>query len=108
MKHVRVRKVVADLNAVEEENMPENHTPDDGHNHAHGGFLNRILGGRAEVIFAVLCGICLLLGWLGPKYGIMSEQFGFGLLLAASSSVGISPCARPLKKFPRVSSRLIF
>ena len=78
-----MRKVVADLNAVEEVNMSEDHTPDDGHNHAHGGFLNRILGGRAEVIFATLCGVTLLLGWLGPKYGIMSEQFGFGLLLAA-------------------------
>lgn len=78
-----MRKVVADLNAEEEKNMSEDHTPDDGHNHAHGGFLNRILGGRAEVIFAALCGVTLLLGWLGPKYGIMSEQFGFGLLLAA-------------------------
>ena len=78
-----MRKVVAVLNAVEEENMSEDHTLDDGHNHAHGGFLNRILGGRAEVIFAALCGVTLLLGWLGPKYGIMSEQFGFGLLLAA-------------------------
>ena len=78
-----MRKVVADLNAEEEKNMSEDHTPDDGHNHAHGGILNRILGGRAEVIFAALCGVALLLGWLGPKYGIMSEQFGFGLLLAA-------------------------
>ncbi|WP_232237233.1 heavy metal translocating P-type ATPase [Thiosulfatihalobacter marinus] len=78
-----MRKVVADLNAEEEKNMSEDHTPDDGHNHAHGGILNRILGGRAEVIFAALCGVTLLLGWLGPKYGIMSEQSGFGLLLAA-------------------------
>lgn len=78
-----MRKVVADLNAEEEKNMSEDHTPDDGHNHAHGGFLNRILGGRAEVIFAALCGVTLLLGWLGPKYGILSEQSGFGLLLAA-------------------------
>ena len=78
-----MRKVVADLNAEEEKNMSEDHTPDDGHNHAHVGILNRILGGRAEVIFAALCGVTLLLGWLGPKYGIMSEQFGFGLLLAA-------------------------
>lgn len=78
-----MRRVVADLNTEEEMNMSEDHTPDDGHNHAHGGFLNRVLGGRAEVIFAALCGVTLLLGWLGPKYGIMSEQFGFGLLLAA-------------------------
>ena len=78
-----MRKVVADLNAEEEKNMSEDHTPDDGHNHAHVGILNRILGGRAEVIFAALCGVTLLLGWLGPKYGILSEQSGFGLLLAA-------------------------
>ena len=53
------------------------------YNHAHGGLLNRLLGGRAEVIFAALCGVTLLSGWLGPKYGMMSEQFGLGLLLAA-------------------------
>jgi len=55
----------------------------DEHGHAHDDFLNRALGRRAEIIFAVLCGIFLLLGWLGPKYSIISEQFGFGLLLAA-------------------------
>lgn len=59
------------------------HNADDGHDHAHGGFLNRVLGGRAEIIFAVLAGVCLLSGWLGPKFSIISEQFGFGLLLAA-------------------------
>ncbi|ATW05820.1 heavy metal translocating P-type ATPase [Sphingorhabdus sp. YGSMI21] len=63
--------------------MPDDHKPDDGYNHAHGGLLNRLLGGRAEVIFAALCGVTLLFGWLGPKYGMMSEQFGLGLLLAA-------------------------
>lgn len=63
--------------------LPNDHTADDGHDHAHGGFLNRMLGGRAEIIFAALGGLCLLLGWLGPKFSIMSEQFGFVLLLAA-------------------------
>lgn len=63
--------------------LPDDHKTDDGHGHAHNDFLNRALGGRAEIIFAVLCGICLLLGWLGPKYSIISEQFGFGLLVAA-------------------------
>lgn len=63
--------------------LPDDHETDDGHSHAHSDFLSRALGGRAEIIFAVLCGIYLLLGWLGPKYSILSEQFGFGLLLAA-------------------------
>jgi Zn2+/Cd2+-exporting ATPase len=94
-----MRKVFADPNPVKERNMSENHThekhahgeskpaddhkTDDGHDHAHGGFLNTVLGGRAEVIFAVLAGVCLLVGWLGPKFSVISEQFGFGLLLAA-------------------------
>lgn len=54
-----------------------------GHDHAHDDFLNRFLGGRAEVIFAAFCGFCLLTGWLGPKLSIIPELFGFGLLLAA-------------------------
>lgn len=63
--------------------LPDDHETDDGHSHAHNDFLNRTLGGRAEIIFAVLCGICLLLGRLRSKYSILSEQFGFGLSLAA-------------------------
>ncbi len=66
-----------------ESNSTDDHKTGDGHDHAHGGFLNSALGGRAEVIFAVLAGLCLLLGWLGPKFNTISEQLGFGLLLAA-------------------------
>ncbi|VAW04901.1 hypothetical protein MNBD_ALPHA04-1397, partial [hydrothermal vent metagenome] len=29
--------------------------------HEHGGFINRMLGGRAELIFALLCGALLLI-----------------------------------------------
>ena len=72
-----------DKKAQDDSPPPENYAADDGHNHAHDGFLNQVLGGRAEVIFASLCGVTLLLGWLGPKLGFLPEQIGFGILLAA-------------------------
>lgn len=72
-----------DQQSLRDVHVPGDHKADDGHDHAHDGFLNRAFGGRAEIIFAVLGGHCLLFGWLGPKFSIISEQFGFGLLLAA-------------------------
>jgi len=54
-----------------------------GHDHDHDDVLNRLFGGRAEIIFAALCGMFLLGGWLGPKLGIVPESIGFGLLVAA-------------------------
>lgn len=72
-----------DISPPSESNPTDDHKTGDGHDQAHGGFLNSVLGGRAEVIFAVLAGLSLVLGWLGPKFSIISEQFGFGLLLAA-------------------------
>ena len=59
------------------------HTENDGHDHAHDDVFNRLLGGRAEIIFAALCGLCLLTGWLGPKLNLIPGQIGFGFLLAA-------------------------
>ena len=53
------------------------------HVHAHDGWLNRLLGDRAELVFALMSGTCLLVGWLGPKLGLMPENAGFLLLLAA-------------------------
>lgn len=54
-----------------------------GHSHQHGDFISQLLGPRAEIIFAAFAGICLLTGWLGPKFNIMPEPVGFGFLLAA-------------------------
>lgn len=51
--------------------------------HDHDGGLNRLLGGRAEIVFAALCGVCLLAGWLGPMLNALPESGGFGFLLAA-------------------------
>lgn len=51
--------------------------------HQHNDVLNRLLGGRAELIFSLLCGVALLVGWLGPKISTLSENAGFGFLLAA-------------------------
>ena len=56
------------------------HGSGDGHNHD--DLISRILGPRAEVIFAVLAGVFLLIGWLGPKFGL-GEPIAFGALLAA-------------------------
>ena len=56
------------------------HGSSDGHNHD--DLISRILGPRAEVIFAVLAGVFLLIGWLGPKFGL-GEPIAFGALLAA-------------------------
>lgn len=61
----------------------DDHSQDDGHNHAHDDVFNRLLGGRAEIIFAALCGLCLLIGWLGPKLNLIPAQAGFVFLLTA-------------------------
>lgn len=58
------------------------------HNHGAGGhnhddWVSRLLGPRAEIIFAGLAGLCLLFGWLGPKLNILPESIGFGFLIAA-------------------------
>ena len=58
----------------------EAHGSGDGHNHD--DLISRMLGPRAEVIFAVLAGVFLLIGWLGPKFGL-GEPIAFGALLAA-------------------------
>ncbi len=55
----------------------------DGNDHNHGDIVTRILGSRAEVIFAVLAGVCLLIGWLGPKLNLLSTSIGFVFLVAA-------------------------
>ncbi|RAN37888.1 heavy metal translocating P-type ATPase [Hyphomonas sp. GM-8P] len=54
-----------------------------GHGHEHGDFFSRLLGPRAEIIFAGLAGICLLIGWLGPKLDVLPDPISFGFLLAA-------------------------
>ena len=61
----------------------EIHSDDDGHNHDHDDAINRLLGGKAEIVFAGLAGLCLLAGWLGPKLEVLTEPIGFGFLLAA-------------------------
>ena len=61
----------------------DDHSQDDGHDHGHDDVFNRLLGGRAEIIFAALCGLCLLIGWLGPKLNLIPAQAGFIFLLAA-------------------------
>lgn len=53
-----------------------------GDGHDHDDVISRILGPRAEVIFASLAGVLLLIGWLGPKVGL-AEPIAFAALLAA-------------------------
>ncbi len=61
----------------------DHHSDSDSHEHDHGDVISRLLGPRAEIIFAGLAGLCLLAGWLGPKLGVFPDQIGFGLLLGA-------------------------
>ena len=56
---------------------------DGGHGHDHGDVISRMIGPRAEIIFAGLAGVCLLTGWLSPKLGVLPDTAGFGFLLAA-------------------------
>ncbi len=51
--------------------------------HQHDDWLNRLLNGRAELVFSLLCGATLLAGWLGPKISAMPDAVAFGLLVAA-------------------------
>lgn len=53
-----------------------------GDGHDHDDVISRLLGPRAEVIFAGLAGFLLLIGWLGPKVGL-AEPIAFAALLAA-------------------------
>ena len=55
----------------------------DGHGHDHGDVISRIVGPRAEIIFAGLAGLCLLAGWLEPKLEFLPDPIGFAFLLAA-------------------------
>ena len=66
---------------MNEENQPTDNTAKD--EHQHGDWLNRLLHGRAELAFSLLCGAALLAGWLGPKISAMPESAAFGLFLAA-------------------------
>lgn len=51
--------------------------------HNHGSLIDKLLGGRAEMVFAALCGAALLTGWLGPKIELLPESIGFWFLVAA-------------------------
>ena len=55
---------MSDTHNHNEEHKDDAHSHDDGHNHAHDDHFNRLFGGRAEIIFAALCGLCLIAGWL--------------------------------------------
>ena len=63
-------------------NDKHNHQPDNAA-HMHGGLINRLLGGRAELVFAAICGVALLAGWLGPKVNLLPASIGFWFLVAA-------------------------
>ncbi|WP_145081842.1 heavy metal translocating P-type ATPase [Aureliella helgolandensis] len=50
-----------------------------GHDHAHGG----IFGPRSELIFAILCGVFLLAGWLIETFADISAWIPLGCYVAA-------------------------
>lgn len=51
--------------------------------HQHDDLLNRLLRGRAELTFSMLCGVALLIGWLGPRIAALPQGVAFGFLVAA-------------------------
>ncbi len=57
----------------------EEHNKDDGHNHDHGG----IFGKNTELYFAILSGVCLIIGFLLEKFTGVSENLPFGLYIGA-------------------------
>jgi Cd2+/Zn2+-exporting ATPase len=59
------------MKAIEKTHKEKDHGFD-GNDHNHDDIVTRLLGPRAEVIFAVLAGVCLLAGWLGPKLNLLS------------------------------------
>ncbi|QDV55390.1 putative cadmium-transporting ATPase [Rosistilla oblonga] len=50
-----------------------------GHDHAHGG----IFGPKSELIFAILCGVFLLVGWLIETFADLNEWISLGCYVAA-------------------------
>jgi len=50
-----------------------------GHDHAHGG----VFGEKTELIFAILCGILLLIGWLIETFTNLNEWIPLGLYISA-------------------------
>ena len=50
-----------------------------GHDHAHGG----IFGPKSELIFAILCGVFLLVGWLIETFAQLIEWIPLGCYIAA-------------------------
>ena len=50
-----------------------------GHDHAHGG----IFGPKSELIFAVLCGVFLLVGWLIETFAELNDWIPLGCYIAA-------------------------
>ena len=60
----------------------QTHEDDDdhaGHDHAHGG----IFGPKSELIFAILCGVFLLVGWLIETFAELNEWIPLGCYIAA-------------------------
>lgn len=49
-----------------------------GHDHAHGG----IFGPKSELIFAILCGVFLLIGWLTETFTAVSQWIPLGCYVA--------------------------
>jgi len=60
-------------------NKNSEHNKKEGHSHAHGG----ILGKNTELYFAILSGVCLILGFSLEKLAAAPENITFGLYLAA-------------------------
>uniref|UniRef100_UPI0036F4AEF7 heavy metal translocating P-type ATPase n=1 Tax=Adhaeretor mobilis TaxID=1930276 RepID=UPI0036F4AEF7 len=72
----RVRK---DDHEEDEDHVHDSDSDHTGHDHAHDG----IFGPKSELIFAILCGALLLVGWLIETFAEMSEWIPLSCYIAA-------------------------
>lgn len=78
------------------------------HDHDHNDGLNQLLGGKAEIIFALLAGVCVLAGWSGPKLSIIPDTAGFALLLAAYFFGGFFALREAIEKIAKGQFQIDF
>ena len=91
---------------MNETSQPINNTKNE--EHQHDDWLNRLLHGRAELVFSLLCGATLLAGWLGPKISPMPDAAAFGLLLTAYCFGGYFTLKEALGKLSQGSFEIDF
>ncbi|WP_145170850.1 heavy metal translocating P-type ATPase [Rubripirellula lacrimiformis] len=82
---------IGDAESVADPHVGHSHS---GHDHAHGG----IFGPKSEMIFAILCGVFLLVGWLIETFGQWDRWVALGCYVAAYVSGGYYTVTEAIEK----------